>query len=223
LTALPYWDRNLDLDIASWIPYSVDYSPLMGNRLYSDKLFRVGALALQMDSELLFIKSFRGGSGGALFRDHLCDPRRGALGLGFTMLFSYSERMARFLEELQGQEGFLDVRVGITFCWVFDGEVPIDQCKTLALISGDPFFDDDGFLAALEEAMMESTGGVSHCAYFAERFGYRRFSIPYETDDLTELAITQALFDITMEETRRIVGPPPEIPVPRILDFPLGG
>ncbi|ACZ19792.1 hypothetical protein Taci_1571 [Thermanaerovibrio acidaminovorans DSM 6589] len=219
--SLPFWDRNVDLEIASWIPYSVDYSPLMGNRLHSESLFKVGALCLELDSELLFIRSFRAGNGGSLFRDHLWDPERGSLGLGFTIVFAYSRRLADLFEEVDLSP--YRVMAGVTFCGVFDGPVLLGQCKALALISGDPFFDDDAFLGELMRIMESRTGGVSRVAYFAERFGLRRFSIPYESEDLIKLAITQALFDITMEETRQVLGPSPEIQVPRILDVPLGG
>jgi hypothetical protein len=55
---------------------------------------------------------------------------------------------------------------------------------------------------------------VRGTSFFAEQFGYRRFSIPFETDDVTELSITKILFDFEFEATRNVVGPPPEVAFP---------
>ena len=39
-SVLPYWDQNIDLDIAPWVPYGKDYSPVTVNRLYNPLLGR---------------------------------------------------------------------------------------------------------------------------------------------------------------------------------------
>ena len=46
------------------------------------------------------------------------------------------------------------------------------------------------------------------------KHGYRRFSISYETDNLTQMRITQALFDLELDETRELIGPAPEMKLP---------
>ena len=35
---LPYWDQNIDLDIAPWVPYGRDFSPVSVNGLYNPLL-----------------------------------------------------------------------------------------------------------------------------------------------------------------------------------------
>ena len=218
VSSLLYWNRNVDLDISSWIPYGVDYSPVSANRLHSDRLARIASLALDMDSELLFLRSFHSGNGGTLFRDHLYDPdRSGELELGFTLVFTYSRPIEKVLAGLEAKYG--NVRAGLTLCGVWERAVLLDECKVVALVSEDPFFDEEGFLEGLEGDLTEGAGGSRGAVgFFAERFGYRRGSIPYETDDVVQMAIAQVLFDFTLEETRRIVGPPPEVAFPALLE-----
>jgi len=216
--SLLYWNRNVDLDISSWIPYGVDYSPVSANRLHSDRLARIASFAMDMDSELLFLRSFQSGNGGTLFRDHLYDPdRSGEAELGFTLVFTYSKAIEDLLAGLEAKYG--NIRAGLTLCGVWDRSVLLDECKVVALVSEDPFFDEDRFLEGLEGDFSAVVGSRHGSAgFFAERFGYRRGSIPYETDDVVQMAIAQVLFDITLEETRRIVGPPPEVAFPALLE-----
>ena len=102
--SLLYWNRNVDLDISSWIPYGVDYSPVSANRLHSDRLARIASFAMDMDSELLFLRSFQSGNGGTLFRDHLYDPdRSGEAELGFTLVFTYSKAIEDLLAGLEAE------------------------------------------------------------------------------------------------------------------------
>ena len=37
-SVLPYWDQNIDLDIAPWVPYGKDYSPVTVNSLCNPTL-----------------------------------------------------------------------------------------------------------------------------------------------------------------------------------------
>ena len=94
----------------------------------------------------------------------------------------------------------------------------VDECKVIMLVSEDPFFDEDRFFLTLEKSFQILSGkNKSNISFFAEKFGYRRFSISYETDDVTNMRITQALFDIELDQTREVIGPTPELKLPRIL------
>jgi hypothetical protein len=64
--------------------------------------------------------------------------------------------------------------------------------------------------------MSAATSDNGSCSFFAEKFGYRRFSIPFETDDVTSLAISRILFDFEMDATRALLGPPPEALLPEV-------
>ena len=56
---------------------------------------------------------------------------------------------------------------------------------------------------------------------FAEKFGYRRFFIPYETDNPVDLEISRLLYEMEFEETRKWVGPSPEVSFPPFLTLDL--
>jgi hypothetical protein len=82
----------------------------------------------------------------------------------------------------------------------------------LVVASENPLFDADEFLDSLGNALRLSRKPESgNVPYFAEKFGYRRYSIPYETDDVTQLQISQLLLGFEFDETRHFVGPLPEL------------
>jgi hypothetical protein len=171
---------------------------------------------MELDSEFLCLRSPQSGRVGTLFRDDLIDPgRRSVLHLGFTMLFGYSEAMEALLPPLLA--GRPTLQAGLTLLGVFRGAVRVDECKVIALISDDPAFDEDSLLGDMEQALSTASGGRSSISFFAERFGYRRGSIPFETDDVLGLSISRLLFEFELPETRALVGPPPERPIPGLV------
>jgi hypothetical protein len=127
------------------------------------------------------------------------------------MVFGYSRVMEALLHLVA--KASLEVKAGVTICGVWDGEVLLDESKVIALVCDNPLFEEDKFLEALRDVMSKAGGEKRQASFYAERFGYRRFSIPYETDDVQQLAISQLLHDFEFEETRSIVGPRPEIPL----------
>lgn len=213
---LPYWDQNIDLDIAPWVPYGKDYSPVTVNRLCDPLLGRLAGLALEMKSEFLYMRSFLSGNIGTMARQNIIDPGRGGgLELGFTMVFSYSENLEHsVLPLLHSYPGLM---AGLTLCDIWSEEVLVDECKVLMLVNEDPFFNETDFMEKLCAAF-QSAAGIrdSNLSFFAEKFGYRRFSISYETDDLTQMRITQQLFDMELDATKEVLGPIPELKVPAI-------
>ena len=93
----------------------------------------------------------------------------------------------------------------------------MDECKVLMLVNEDPFFNEADFLEKLNSSFQTSTGRMSsNLSFFAEKFGYRRFSISYETDNLTQMRITQELFDMELDATKEVLGPIPELKIPKM-------
>lgn len=213
---LPYWDRNVDLEIVPWMPYGVDFSPVSVNTLHSEQVGKIAAMALELDSELLCIEGTTTGQVGSLFRENLILPGRSpALMPGFSMVFGYSQPMETFLGLFA--DAFPGISAGLALCGVWDRTMLVDECKVIVLVSDSALFNEQGCLTALSELLQNSqTGGKARgsSSFFAEQFGYRRFSIPFETDDITELSITKVLFDFEFEATRKIVGPAPEVAFP---------
>jgi hypothetical protein len=148
--------------------------------------------------------------------ENLIRPRVGSAdSSGFAMVFSYSQDMEGILYNLSREGAYFDA--GITICGIWRSSILLDECKVLVVASGNPLFDPDEFLDSLGKALRlfrkPKNGNVP---YFADRFGYRRYSIPYETDDVTQLQISQLLLGFEFDETRRFVGPQPELSMDNI-------
>jgi len=201
----------MDLDVVGWLPYSFDFAPVSINAMHSEQLRSIAAMALEVGSEFLCLKSLRSGRVGSLFPENLIDPERALPEgpLGFVMVFSYSKVMET-LSFLMA-EAIPGMKAGLTLCGLWDGTRLVDEVKVIAVTNENPFFDEEPFLEMLQDVLKKASGDSAQTAFFAEKFGYRRASIPYETDDVTQLFITQMLFDFELEETRKIVGPMPQV------------
>ncbi|MBO8153723.1 hypothetical protein [Thermovirga sp.] len=211
---LPYWDKNVDFEIDSWVPYRLDFSPVSINSMYSDQLEQIAMLALNLDSELLCVDGITTGQAGTLFRQNIFDPERKLKCVGwFSMVFGYSKTMERLIGLFAN--AFPGITAGLALCGVWDRNMLVDELKTIILISNKIVFNESGCLEALESLMRKAAKEGNDRSFFAEKFGYRRFSIPFETDDVTQLAISDILYSFELEETREILGPPPEVVFPR--------
>jgi hypothetical protein len=222
----------MEFDIESWVPYRYDFKPITINSLFSDALGHIAELAMRMDSEFLYMETADSPPVGTLVPENLIRPRvsyieddeseeqsdeggdaaEAAGPRNFAMVFSYSRGMEKILSDLADTDGAFGA--GITHCGIRRSEILMDQCKVLVVASGSPFFNPDDFLRRLGDAMEgggERAGG--NVPYFAEKFGYRRCAIPYETDDVTDLMITGMLMSFEFDEIREIVGPIPEVSI----------
>lgn len=212
---LPYWDQNMDLEITPWTPYTKDYYPVSVNLLHSDQLGEIASLALGMDSELLFVESAETGRVGPLFRENLLMPgHRPHHEGGFSLIFGYSAMMEALLGMFT--QAFPGVRAGLAVCGVWDRFMLVDECKVIVLVGDSLLLNESKCMRALQAVMSAATSDNGSCSFFAEKFGYRRFSIPFETDDVTSLAISRILFDFEMDATRALLGPPPEALLPEV-------
>lgn len=219
---LPYWDQNIDLDIVPWIPYGKDFSPVTVNGMYSPTLGSLAGLAFEMNSEFLYLRSFLSGNVGTMARQNMIDPaRNSSIELGFTMIFTYSESLEKVILPLL--QKYQTMKAGLTLCGIWSDQVLVDECKVIMLVCEETFFDETAFLESLRESFRKSSGRKdSNLSFFAEKFGYRRFSISYETDNMTQMQITQALFDFELEATKEVLGPAPELQLPFFPGLGLG-
>jgi hypothetical protein len=93
----------------------------------------------------------------------------------------------------------------------------LGNLKSIALVSEDILFDEEAFLKHFETVLSENIskgGSDSKIPYYAEKFGYRRFFIPYETDNPTDMNVSRLLIEMEFPETKQITGPSPEINFP---------
>lgn len=216
MASMNYWDHNVDLNVVSWFPFGKDYKPVSINAYHSQALEEIGRLSLSLDSELFCLTSLKSGNVGSLLRDNMLMPGKDVkVELGFTMIFGYSNKMESLLfpllRELQGVSG------GITTCSLWNDDMYLDSFKAIILVSTNPLFDEDSFFSMLVESMRRASAGDSSMPYFAERFGYTRFFIPFETDNTTNLQISRYLYEMEFDETRRSVGPSPEKILPELM------
>jgi len=208
------------MEIAPWFPLRMDYEPVSVNAYHSRVLTDIAALSLRMNSEFFCLTSLRSGYVGTLLRDSMIDPgRMSRIGLGFTMLFGYSTSMEDLLSSLLDDEA--EVEAGVSFCCLWDRDIMLESFKAIVLVSSNPLFDEDTFLARLAAILEEKASSHANLPFFAEKFGYRRFFIPYETDNLVHLEISRLLFEMEFEETRKWVGPSPEVAFPPFLGINL--
>ncbi len=220
MTSLPYWDSNVDMEIAPWFPLGVDYKPVSVNSHHSGSLSRIAALSMCLNSEFYCLTSIQSGQAGTLLRDSMFIPgKHRRVELGFTMLFGYSSPMENAVSSLlYGQD---ELEGGVTFCTLWDREIILGSFKAIILVSGNPFFSEDDFLGRLEGTLEKIVPGGSNMPFFAEKFGYRRFFIPYETDNPVDLEISRLLYEMEFEETRKWVGPSPEVSFPPLITLKL--
>ncbi|MBR1672273.1 MAG: hypothetical protein IJ702_05040 [Fretibacterium sp.] len=185
---------------------------------------------------------------GSLMRDNFyrVDPY-GLVSLGFMMILGYSSRMERLVAgALEEMQKYGDLGAGVALCSLWNQGVLMGSLKGIAVVSHGPFFKEAEFLDNFERLLSNSLEeGASpsgrrrgrgsrrsvkrrqpqkgDLSFFAERFGYRRFCIPYETDDPLQLRISQLLYEMEFDETRQMVGPSPEVPFPPFVGISLSG
>ena len=103
------------------------------------------------------------------------------------------------------------VSAGLALCGVWDRFMLVDECKVIVLVGDSLLLNESKCMMALQEIMAATATDRGSSSFFAEQFGYRRFSIPFETDDVTSLSISKILFDFELDTTRALLGPPPEV------------
>ena len=216
--SLPFWNSDLDLVVAPWFPIGVDYKFVSINSLYSARLKNVAALSLVADSEFLFMSSIQSGYVGNFLRENLFAINAHiGFNLGFFLLLGYSQRIESLIEKMQKNKENEAIKAGITWCAIRRRKMLLGNLKSIALVSEDILFDEEAFLTHFEAALSENVNkneGVSNVPYYAEKFGYRRFFIPYETDNPTEMNVSRLLIEMEFPETKQITGPSPEINFP---------
>jgi hypothetical protein len=147
---------------------------------------------------------------------------RSTISLGFMMLLGYSPQMEKLLGRRFHQREDMDVRAGVAFCSLWNKTLLLENMKVIVVVSDDILFSEEEFLTDFESMFEEKGSGCCNISYFAEKFGYRRFCMAYETDDLLQLRISKLLYEMELPETRRMVGPSPEMPFPPFFGMSVG-
>lgn len=212
---LPFWNSDLDLSLSSWFPLGVDYKSVSINSLYSVRLKNVAALSLALDSEFFFMSSLKSGYVGNMLRENLfSSEQRMGFNLGFVFLVGYSRRMEELVERQLKDKENESLKAGITWCALRRGDVLLASVKSIALVSEDIFFDEEAFLERFAVSLGDIDSEDRKVPFYAEKFGFRRFSIPYETDNMTDMYVSRLLSEMEFSVTKEATGPSPEINFP---------
>ncbi len=214
---LPYWDSDLDVEVGPWGAVSPKSGPLFSSGL-NPLMARIAAGALAMESEFLYLCGLVTGVAGTMaWEDPLTAGKpQGHLSL-FTVVFGYSRHMETLLASFL--ESHSELRGGITDCTFWRKEVPLSHYKVIALIALLPLIDEGACLRALAEAVDHKKDDQSLIAYYAEKLGYLRGPVPYETDNPRGLSVTAELLSLQLEATWEVLGPSPVTALPVLSDF----
>ena len=215
---LPFWNSELQVEIPSWFPWGKDYQPVSINRFHDKMLRDIAASCFDLDSEFYFMASPLVGYVGSLSREkYFQDSPENTFHLGFLMVFAHSEIMEKALvASIAFNEAAKGLSVGITFCSLWRGGIFEGRVKVIAIASDDPFYDCTDYLHGLVNALQEIKRIVRPPAlsFYAEKFGYNRFSLDWENDNPYDARVTQILSEIEDDGAKDTVGGSP------IINFP---
>ena len=219
---LPFWNSDIYVDIASWFPFGKDYYLTSVNKFYDEyDLKKISEGCLDFGSEFYFMSSPLTGCIGNFTRDSLFKQRQDAgLNLGFLMMLGYSPEIEKLLCGVIAPPEFAEnLTAGITKCSLWENGRLIGRSDVIVIVSDDPFFDCTEYLAVLDVVLSEFKTIIktSDLSYYAEKFGYDRFSILWENEKPYDSKINQVLSELKYESSREIVGGPSSIDFPSFM------
>ncbi len=210
---LPYWDSEIDVEVGSLAFSNRERAALTLAGLHSDLLKRLSAYALSLNSELLYLCGTNCGiAGSMIWEEAILNDRDLGEPSPFTLVFGYSREM----EDLASHfvDGQRALRAGVTQCTFWNRKIPLASYKVIAFMSALPVMNEMESLEALAEEFCRSEQVSPLVPGYAERFGFLRAPVSYETDTPWGLLMTSRLEEFQLEATRSVVGPSPTVPLP---------
>lgn len=224
---LPHWNSDLYVDIASWFPFGKDFRPVSINSVYDEQLKNIAESALEFKSELFFMVSPLTGCIGNFTRDNAFRFSQSiSLNLGFMIIFGYSSLMEKIIiASLNALDTENKLTAGIVNCSIMERGIFAGSAKAIAIVSDEPFFEPEKFLYGFSLLLTE-TRKLKHEEYltfYAEKFGYSRFSFKWEVENQDEINMKNILSEFEFDATKQIIGPSPEISFPPFLGAVISG
>lgn len=206
---LPFWNSELYVEISRCFPFGRDYHPASLSRFHDETLRRISSACLDLGGEFFFMASPQTGCVGNLSRENFYkfspDP---LLNLGFILTLGYSDSLERaVIASLLAPEAQMKLKAGITACSLWSRGIFEGVTKVIAVASEEPFFDSTDYLKAFAD-ILEKLRPCESNSYYAEKFGYDRFFVQWETDQPTNIAVSQAIAQFEFDGTLEIVGGP---------------
>lgn len=215
---LPYWDSELDVEVGPWGSFKMEHRPVSAPALYSPQMGRLANEAMALESEFLYMNGLGMGAAGSMIWENslLLMDEVPVLPM-FTLIFGYSRKIESFLSDfLLSRQG---LKGGVTVCTFWQDEVPIVHYKVAAVLGTVPLVDEEQCISSLIDAMARRKDRDSSLSYFAEKLGFLRAPVPYETDRPGDLSVTEKLQSFQLAATREVLGPSPSVPMPAIFDM----
>jgi len=220
---LPFWTSELQVEIPSWFPWGKDYQPVSINRFHDRVLRDISALCFDLDSEFYFMASPLVGYVGSLPREkYFQDISESTFHLGFLMVFAFSEKIEKALiASLALTDAGKGLSIGLTFCSLWRGGVYEGKMKVIAIASDEPFYDGTKYLESLVHVLRQIKNVIkpAELSYYAEKFGYNRFSLEAENINHYDVRVTEILSEIEDDGAKDIVGGSPMINFPPFFGF----
>ena len=218
---LPYWDTELDIEAGDWAFSNKELCAVSMAGLHSELLKKLASCALAMNSELLYICGTEIGAGGSMFWEESISGTRGIPGLSpFTAIWGYSSEIERF--EAAFTARYTPLKAGVTRCTFWNRDVPLTVYKVVVLVTDLPVIDEVKCLTLMLDEFMKSSSRNELLPYYAERFGFLRAPVFYETDKPEKLLVAHKLESFQLDATRSVVGPSPMVSMPALYEISLG-
>ena len=218
---LPLWSSEIHVEIPSWFPWGRDYRPVSLSRFQDGTLKDIAAMSFDLESELYFMSSPGDGYVGSMAREKYFNAAPDeAFHLGFLIVFAYSEIIEKALiASIALNKGAKGLSPGIASCSLWRGGVLEERTRVIVVVSDDPFYDCTEYLEGLAVTLYEIIKIVRppSLAYYAEKFGYSRFSLEWEGLNPYDVSVTQVLSEIENDGAKDIVGGSPVINFPPFL------
>ncbi len=207
---LPFWNSELQVEIPAWFPWGKDYQPVSVNRFHDSTLKNIAALCFDLESEFFFMASPLVGCVGNLPREKFFHySSENIFNLGFLMMFGFSELLEKaIIISLAYVPEARKLSAGVTSCALWRGGIFEGNMKVIAVAGDDPFYDGNEYLKGLEKVLSDVKAAVHapELSYYAEKFGYDRFLMKWENENLYDVRTSQLISEIEDKGTQEIVG-----------------
>ena len=218
---LPYWNSELDVEVGCWNFVRREHGVVSMAGLHSELLRELSFQTLSLGSELLYLCGGECGIAGSMLWDEaVLEKKTGADMSPFTLVLGYSREMERFTARfLAGRE---DLKAGVTECTFWKRRIALMRYKVIACMAALPVFNELECLGKMLKALRKWKKKNALIPFYAERLGFLRAPLPYETDVPEDMLVMNKLENFQLDATRSVVGPSPSVPLPAFYELAAG-
>ncbi|MDY3869464.1 MAG: hypothetical protein SOZ52_08840 [Pyramidobacter sp.] len=217
---IPYWDSELDVEVGCWGGFNFERGSISMAALHSASLGIISAQAMSLGSELLYLCGTGGVAGSMMWEESVLEVRNVPSEAPFTLVLGYSREMEKFASSFAADHE--EIKAGVTDCTFWSNKVPLSRYKVIAFMATVPVFDERDCLADMARRLKEWKSRDPFIPFYAEKLGFIRAPLSYETDVPRDLVMTSELQNFQLEATRLVVGPSPSVALPLFYEMRMG-